>query len=66
MKNFIRIFNIILLSLMLTACGEPTLDTSSDEALQQSLKEMTKDLSKKDKKEFQQALTGVYMAMSLS
>lgn len=39
----------ICLALTLTACGEPTLDTTSKETMKASLKEMTKDMDAENK-----------------
>ena len=57
----------ITISLILTACdGDPTLDTSSKEAMTSSMQKMMLKLSKKDQRKLQQTVTGIYMAEALA
>lgn len=53
--------SVIILSVFLIACGEPELDTSSDQAMKESAKEIMSTLSSEDKNRFQKTVTGIYM-----
>lgn len=61
MEKFWKIFLAAVLAASLAACGAPTLDTSSDEALKASTEEMMADLSPEDQQRFKQALAGFLM-----
>jgi|GEM_PF-609967 len=67
MKTAFKATILALFVLLLTACGggEPTLDTSSDEAMEQSYGEMTADLSEEEHQKFDEALGTVYMMGAL-
>ena len=51
---------------MLSGCGEPTFDTSSDETIKESLQEIIADLSKDDQERFKKTLTNIYMFGALA
>ena len=63
MKKPIKIFSILILSLFVSGCGEPTLDTSSEESEKKSVEEMTESLSESKRKEFQLAIVGIKMSV---
>ncbi len=67
MNTVLRLSAILLAALLLTACGggEPTLDTSSDEALETSYAQITDGMSDQRRDEFDEALGTVYMLGAL-
>ena len=59
-----KIFKTLALGLMislLTACGEPKLDTSSEETMKASIKNIMAELSPEEQNKFKKTLTGIYM-----
>ena len=66
MKKPIQLALVASVVFMLAGCGEPTLDTSSDEAMKESVQEIMADLSEEDQKRFKKTLTGIYMLAALS
>ncbi|OOE57263.1 DUF6694 family lipoprotein [Salinivibrio sp. IB282] len=61
MNNLFKILLAIATILMLSGCGKPTLDTSSDETMKESVQKIMTDLSKEDQERFKKTLTGIYM-----
>ena len=64
-----KLFKIITMSALVTllvACGEPTLDTSSESAMQASVIEILDELSPEDQERFGDAITGMYMLAGLA
>lgn len=66
MNNMLKLVLAITTILMLSACGKPTLDTSSDEAMKESVQKIMADLSKDDQEKFKKTLTGIYMLGALA
>jgi Pyruvate/2-oxoacid:ferredoxin oxidoreductase gamma subunit len=58
--NFKNIFSVIAV-LMLTACGDPKIDASSDETMAESLQAIVDELPNEKKEQFKEAVTGIYM-----
>ncbi len=53
-----RVF-VLLISFLIVGCGEKTIDGSSDESLEDSIKKIREDLSKEEKEKFKAAVTAV-------
>ena len=53
-------------TLLLTACGAPTIDASSEQAMQESMEEITKDMTEAEKTEFGMAIMAVSMKVAMS
>lgn len=51
----------VTLTLLLSGCSEPTLDTSSKQALSDSGKEIMATLSEEDQERFKETIAGIYM-----
>lgn len=66
MKTLTRFILIITTIFMLVGCGEPKLDTSSTDAMNQSVEKIMATLSKQDQQRFKQDLVGIYMVAALS
>lgn len=66
MKNLLKLVVTITTIFLLSGCGDPTLDTSSDAALKESVSKIMADLSQDDQERFKKALTGVYMFGALA
>ncbi len=56
-----RLLIIFGMSLFLLACFEPTIDTSSDNAFKDSVKEIKRNLSSEEKKQFDRAMLKLTM-----
>lgn len=54
-----KILPIIILSVFLSGCGEATMDTSSKEAIGQSMAKMQKDMSASDKEKMNKVVVQV-------
>lgn len=52
---------LAMIFVLLTACGAPTLDTSSDEKLEQSLQAMIEKLPENEQSQVAQTVMGMYM-----
>jgi len=61
MLNFMKWVFLVAAVTVLTGCGEPTLDTSSEEAMGQSAKEIMAELSEEEQARFKEAIAGIYM-----
>ncbi len=65
MRNVLLV--LALFSVMfLAGCGENTLDTSSDEAMEKSVNKMTESLSEEKKTEFEKALVKILMCEGMA
>ena len=51
---------------LLAACGDPKLDTSTDETMKSSIQSITAELSPEDQERFKKAITGIYMLGALA
>lgn len=68
MTHTLKLTLALLLALTLVACGgagEPTLDTSSEETMEESLEKMTADMSEEEHQAFGNALGTVFMMGAL-
>jgi sugar phosphate isomerase/epimerase len=66
MKKIVYLFVALALTLTLAACGAPTIDASSEEAMKASVEEMTKDMTEAEKMEFGMAIMAVSMKAGMS
>ena len=66
MSKLLKYLSITLLVSLLTACGDPKLDTSTDETMKSSVQNMMSELSPEDKNKFKKTITGIYMIGALS
>jgi len=66
MNNLFKLVLAIATIIMLSGCWKPTLDTSSDETMKESVQKIMADLSKDDQKRFKETLTGIYMIGALA
>ncbi len=66
MNKLVKLSYILAVALSLTACGKPTLDTSSDKAIKESVGIITSELSKDDQARFKKALIEIYMIGTLA
>lgn len=66
MKHTLKLASLILAALLLTACGDPKLDTSSDETMKKSMEVIMSELSEEKQKQFQKTVAGIYMAEAFS
>ena len=66
MNSLFKLVFTTTIILMLSGCGEPTFDTSSDETIKESLQEIIADLSKDDQERFKKTLTSIYMFGALA
>lgn len=66
MKYTLKVISLIFFTLLLTACGDPKLDGSSDEAMKKSVKVIMEELPDEKKKEFKKTLKGIYMLGALA
>ena len=66
MNSLFKLVFTTTIILMLSGCGEPTFDTSSDETIKESLQEIIADLSKDDQERFKKTLTNIYMFGALA
>ena len=67
MKNILKIASIVVLALLLTACGdEPKIDGSSKDAMKKSVHKIMEELPDEKKEKFQKTLTGIFMLGALS
>ncbi|OUR63639.1 hypothetical protein A9Q79_09875 [Methylophaga sp. 42_25_T18] len=66
MKYTFKIASLILVALLLTACGDPKIDASSDEAMKKSIQAIKEKLTEEKKEEFKEALFGIYMSGALA
>ena len=60
MKYTLSITLLMLIALLLTACGDPTLDGSSDEAMKKSVQIILEELPDEKKERFKEILSGIY------
>lgn len=51
---------------LLAACGEPKLDTSTDETMKSSVQNIMAELSPEDQEKFKKTITGIYMIGALA
>lgn len=67
MKIVLKSAILVLAALLVVACGngEPTLDTSSEEALETSYTQITEEMSDEQRNQFDEALGTVYMLGAL-
>ncbi|AOE49604.1 DUF6694 family lipoprotein [Kangiella sediminilitoris] len=65
MKKIIYLFIAVSFSFILTACGEPTIDASSEEAMKASMEEVTKDMTEAEKAQFGTAIMAVMMKIAM-
>jgi len=61
MKNILKTLALGVMITLLTACGEPKLDTSSDEAMKASIQKIMAELSPEEQENFKKTITGIYM-----
>jgi len=66
MKLTLKAVSLIFAALLLTACGDPKLDGSSDEAMKKSVQKVMAKLPDEKKEEFKKTLTGIYMLGALA
>lgn len=66
MGTTLRILALGVLVIQLIACGSPTLDTSSDEAMEDSMEIMMSQLSLEEQERFRETLGVMYMFGSVS
>ncbi len=66
MKNTLKIFVLGAVISLLTACGEPKLDTSSDETMTASIQEIMGELSIEDQEKFEKTIMGIYVLTAMS
>lgn len=62
MKKTIYAILLVVSSLLLSACGDPTFDASNPDV---SIMEMTKELSKNDKKAFTEAVYKIALSAGM-
>ena len=60
MKGLLKGLAIVAMVSALAACGEPTLDTSSDQAMKESVQKIMSELPADQKKQFKTTLTAMY------
>lgn len=66
MKHIVKMIGLFSLVVLLGACqGEPTFDTSSEDAMKASVKAMAADLPEAKKTQFKESIAGIYMIGSL-
>ena len=65
MKKIVYLIGVFALTLMLTACGEPTIDASSEAAMEASMEEITKDMTEEEKMKFGLAIMSVTMKVGM-
>ncbi|GAA4356084.1 DUF6694 family lipoprotein [Kangiella marina] len=65
MKKFTYLLVAFAMTLFLTACGAPTIDASSEQAMKESVEEMTKDMTEAEKTEFGMAIMAVTMKVAM-
>lgn len=64
-----KLIKIILLAFglsLLAACGQPTVDGSSNESVKQSIEKMNKSLSEAEQKKFQEAVLMIALNQAMS
>ena len=68
MKRNLRVLAIALMALLIGGCsgGEPTMDTSTDKAMESSYAEISDSLSDEKRRKFEEALSSVYMEGALT
>ena len=68
MKLHLRLLAIAFMAFFISACsgGEPTMDTSSDKAMESSYTEIAESLSDEKRRTFEEALSSVYMEGALN
>jgi hypothetical protein len=66
MNKTLKILALGLAISLLTACGEPKLDTSSDEAMKASLQEIMAELSQEEQEKFKKTIVGIYMLAAMA
>lgn len=66
MKKISYLLIACAMTLFLTACGAPTIDASSEQAMQESMEEITKDMTEAEKTEFGMAIMSVSMKVAMS
>ena len=57
MKNILKTLALGVMITLLTACGEPKLDTSSDEAMKASIQKIMAELSPEEQENFKKTIT---------
>lgn len=65
MKKTIYLIIVASFAFLLSACGAPTIDASSEEAMQESMEEVTKDMTEAEKTEFGMAFMQVSMKVAM-
>ena len=66
MKKFVTTACALTVAILLTACGDPKIDGSSDEAMKKSVQAIMESLPDEKKEEFKKTLTGIYMLGGLA
>ena len=61
MKPIVAVCLAILFSLVLTACSEPTIDASSEDAIERSVDQVTADMSPTEEDAFNKAIADIAM-----
>jgi adenylate cyclase len=64
--NIIKYILVVLLISLVTACGTPKLDTSTDETIETSAQNIMSELSIEDQERFKKSLVGIYTIGALS
>lgn len=66
MKKTLRYITLSLAISLLAGCGDPTLDTTTEETMTTSINEMTADLPENEREHFATSIVGLYMLAGLS
>ncbi|MFD2177802.1 DUF6694 family lipoprotein [Veronia pacifica] len=66
MKKILKTLAFGAMVTLLTACGEPTLDTSSDKAMKASIQEIMTQLSQEEKTKFKNSIKQIYVVGTMS
>jgi len=61
MEKILKTLAFGVMITLLTACGDPKLDTSSDEAMKASIQKIMAELSPEEQEGFKKTITGIYM-----
>lgn len=66
MKLIVKFVFAASLVLSLSGCGDPTIDSSSDEAMKKSVQNIMSELSEDDQKRFMKTIKGIYVIGALA
>ena len=66
MNNIFKTLALGVVLSLLTGCGEPKLDTSSDEAMTASIEKIVAELPLEEQEKFKQAVVGIYLVNAMS